>query len=106
MNFLSIRFKLLVGGTLLILLPLALSCILSYTKSRGALLALSKQSVRGTARDLAKLADQILYSDLYLASSLASNRTVVDIVTAGERDGGGQLGEGNPVPASGPEGTV
>jgi len=86
MNLLTIKSKLLIGGTSLIVIPLLIAGYLSYNKSHSTLLEVSMQNSAGVAKDLARLTDKIISSDLYLASTLASEKTVIDIAEAVEAD--------------------
>lgn len=91
MNFASIKSKLLIGGTALIIIPLFVTGYFSYTKSHNAFVELSKVTAQGTAQDLARLTDKIISSDLYLASSIASEKLVVDIAKAVKENGAENL---------------
>ena len=93
MNLSSIKFKLLFGGSLLILLPLIASGFLSYSKSHDALLDISMQTAQGTAKDLARLTDKILSSELHLAASMASEKAFVDIVKSVNKKGAQEISE-------------
>ncbi len=72
MNLMTIKSRLLVGGTLLIVLPMMLTGYLSYDKSHDSLLSLSLQTAENTAKDLANMTGKIISGDLHLASTLAS----------------------------------
>lgn len=87
MNLSSIKSKLLIGGTALILLPLLITGYFSYSKSHDALVDLSMQTAHGVAQDLARLTDKIISSDLHLASSIASEAAVVNIAKAVKAQG-------------------
>lgn len=82
MKLSTIKAKLLCGGTLLIIIPMLVTGYLSYAKSHESLLNLSMQSAENTAKDLANMTDKIIEGDLYLASSLSSQKRIIGIASA------------------------
>lgn len=87
MKVTSIRFKLTVGGIVLVLLPLIIAGVISVTKSSNALLQLGKDSALNTAADLARLADNILEEERTLAEVFASDQKIINV--ADHINGGG-----------------
>lgn len=81
MKLTSIKFKLIVGGITLVLLPLLIIGALSTSKSSSALMDLSKKQAENTASDLARLADNILKEEIKLAEVLAIDQQVVDVLS-------------------------
>ena len=82
MKITSIKFKLLVGGVILVLLPLVITGFISVTKSSRALLEQGKVSVEGTATDLAGLIDSILEEQVRIADLFAADPQVVAVAEA------------------------
>jgi methyl-accepting chemotaxis protein len=87
MNVMTIKSKLLLGGTLLIVIPMIITGYLSYSKSYNSLLNLSMETAESTAKDLANMTDKIIEADLYLASSLSSQKRIIEIASAVKKDG-------------------
>ncbi|MGL1931982.1 MAG: methyl-accepting chemotaxis protein [Desulfotalea sp.] len=79
MKITSIRFKLTVGGIILVLLPLIIVGIISVSKSSNALLQLGKDSAQNTASDLARLADNILLVEQKMANIFAADKKVISV---------------------------
>ena len=81
MKITSIRFRLIVGGIFLVLLPLLVTGYFSTTKSSAALSDLAKKEAASIASDLAALTDQVLKEEMKLAEALAADRAVADLLT-------------------------
>ena len=82
MKMTSIKFRLVTGGILLVLLPLLVVGVLSISKSSTALSTLSENQAENIASDLARLADNILTEEIKVADLLASDREIVDALAA------------------------
>jgi methyl-accepting chemotaxis protein len=89
MKVTSIKFRLITGGIILVLLPLVIIGILSISKSSTALSELSKKQAATIASDLAALADTILAEEIKLAEVFATDDQVHDFLTAVKQAGAG-----------------
>jgi methyl-accepting chemotaxis protein len=78
----SIRFKLIAGGVIIVLLPLICVGWMSYSKASNALFDLSKARAKGTADDLARATYNTLVAEINQASVLAAQRNIVKLVNA------------------------
>ncbi len=83
----SIRFRLIAGGIILVLLPLLVVGLLSISKSSTALSEFSKKQAESVASDLAGLADAILREEIKLAEVFAADPEVAQVAQAVQRDG-------------------
>lgn len=79
MKVTSIKFKLIVGGITLVLLPLIIAGVISVSKSSSALLQLGKSGAQSTASDLARLTDKILEEEKKVAEIFASDQKVINV---------------------------
>ncbi|MCB2218465.1 MAG: methyl-accepting chemotaxis protein, partial [Desulfobulbaceae bacterium] len=79
MKVTSIRFKLLAGGIVLVLLPLIIVGFISVIKSTNALNQLGMEGAEDVAADLARLVDNILVEEKKIAGVFAANRAVVEV---------------------------
>jgi methyl-accepting chemotaxis protein len=82
LNIRSIRFKLVVGGVIIVLLPLLCVNWLSYSKANHAVYALSRQQSHGTASDLAKATFNTLTAEMNKAKLLAVQRNITKLANA------------------------
>lgn len=87
MKITSIKFKLLSGGIILVLLPLLAIGIISTTKSSNALMDLSKIQAETIASDLARLTDNILQEETKIAELFAADRQVANVLSLIKTDG-------------------
>ena len=87
MKVTSIKFRLVAGGIILVLLPLLVVSFLSISKSSTALLELSKKQAETIASDLASSADQILTEEIKIAEVLAADQQVLDVLAAVKQAG-------------------
>ena len=87
MNISSIRFRLLAGGIVLVLLPLVVVGFFSVTKSVDALYKLGLEGAEGTAEDLAKLVDHILIEEQRVAQVFATDQDVIAVAKRVKEDG-------------------
>ncbi|MDP3479233.1 MAG: methyl-accepting chemotaxis protein, partial [Desulfoprunum sp.] len=87
MKVTSIKFRLVAGGTALVLLPLLIIGFLSITKSSTALSELAKKQAETVASDLAGLADSILAEEMKLAEVIAADGQVVDVLALVKQGG-------------------
>ncbi len=78
----SIRFRLIVGGISLVLLPLLVTGYFSTMKSSRALSDFAKKEAASVALDLAGLTDQILKEEMKLAEALAADREIAELLSA------------------------
>jgi methyl-accepting chemotaxis protein len=85
----SIKFRLVIVGIILVLLPLLIVGFLSLSKSSTALSDLSKNQAENIAADLARLADNILAEEIKLAKVMAADHEVVDLLTLVKQTGTG-----------------
>lgn len=76
----SIKFRLVVGGILLVLLPLIIIAFLSTSKSSKALSEIASRQAQSVASDLAGLADNILKEEIKIAEVIAADEKIVGIV--------------------------
>ena len=83
----SIRFRLIAGGIILVLLPLLVVGLLSISKSSTALSELSKKQAESVAADLVSLTDAILREEIKLAEVFAADPEVAKVAQAVQRDG-------------------
>ena len=79
MNITSIKFKLIVGGLTIVLLPLIIVGYLSYQKSHQALASMGMNQAENTAADLAARTHSILAAEMQQAATVASGHDVVDL---------------------------
>ena len=81
-NLHSISSKLVMGGIIAVLLPLIIVGYISFSKARTALVTLSRNQAQGIAADLARMTNNILESEMGKASSMASQRRVVNLAAS------------------------
>lgn len=93
----SIKFRLVSGGIILVLLPLLAIGYISITKSTLALSDLAKNQAQNIAADLAGTADKILKEQVKIAEVLAADELVVD--TASSVKEAGVAGAGDKIAA-------
>ncbi len=93
MNRNSIKFKLIIGGIIIVLIPLIITGIISYSKSSSALLSLSMNQAENIARDLASLTDSILKEELKLAKVFATDEKIIDVSNIVKNNGIGSSSE-------------
>ena len=94
MKITSIRFRLIAGGIILVLVPLVVISILSITKSSTALSVLAKVQAESIASDLVGLADRILLEEVKLAEVFAADDEVVDVLALVHKNGTDAAAEG------------
>ncbi len=87
MKITSIKFRLISGGIILVLLPLLIVGFLAISKSSTALTDLSKSQAENIALDLAGLADNILAEELKLAEVIAEQNQVANTLSTVQRLG-------------------
>lgn len=87
MKIASIRFKLLAGGILLVLLPLIIVGLISVIKSTNALDQLGKEGAQNVAADLARLVDNILVEEKKIAEVFAADRKIIEVAEKVKQDG-------------------
>ena len=90
MNFSSIRFRLIVGGILLVLLPLALSGYIAKNSSAKAVTKFSKANAQSIAEGLALQVGATLEGELKFAAAFAARtqvRIAAEAVAKKGRDG-------------------
>ncbi|MGD9733641.1 MAG: methyl-accepting chemotaxis protein [Desulfamplus sp.] len=81
----SLRFKLIAGGILILLIPLISVGVLSMSKTSTALSTLSKNQAYDIAKDLANLTKMMIESEFVKAKILAEKQIVVNAVSAQNR---------------------
>ena len=87
MKITSIRFRLIAGGIVLVLLPLIIVGILSISKSSTALHKLAKEQAASIASDLAGMADQILKEEIKIAEIFAADDKIASILVQVNKGG-------------------
>ena len=75
-RFQSIKFKLLFGGVLIVLVPLICVGWFSYSKANHALFELSKEQAHGTAKDLARATHNKLMAEVHQAKVMAAQQDI------------------------------
>ena len=93
MKVTSIRFRLIAGGIIIVLLPLLVIALLSINKSSTALAELSKRQAAAVAADLVNLADNILREERKLAEVFAFDPEVISVAGAVHKSGVESQGE-------------
>ena len=78
-NLQTISSKLVLGGVTAVLVPLVIVGYLSFSKAKTALMDLSKDQARGIASDLARTTHMILEDEIDKASSMASQKSIIDL---------------------------
>ncbi|MBF0390437.1 MAG: methyl-accepting chemotaxis protein [Desulfamplus sp.] len=81
----SLRFKLMAGGILTVLLPLIITSFISISKSSKALTTLSEQQAHDVAKDIATMTRNIIQSEFIKAKILAEKKLVVEATTEQNR---------------------
>jgi len=87
MNLSSIKSKMLIGGTLLLLIPLLVSGFLSYKESHDALLEVGMSQAEGIAGDLARLTHTTLVNEISFAATIASEHSIREVAQLVEETG-------------------
>jgi len=72
----SLKFKLMIGGMLIVLVPVVITGFFSVTKSSRALLNLGESNIELTAKTLATMVDLVLSEELKLANAVAADPAV------------------------------
>ncbi|MFZ2188224.1 MAG: methyl-accepting chemotaxis protein [Candidatus Moraniibacteriota bacterium] len=74
----SLNFKLLVGGTLCVLLPLLAFAVFSDMRLSGDLKAMNQQNAESIAKSLAALTQAVLQEEIKIAKDLAVGNTTIE----------------------------
>ena len=74
----SLKFKMIVGGILAVVIPILFVGTVSIIKSSDALMNAGKQQVQQTAKDLSAMADLTIEQELKLARQMAVNPLVIN----------------------------
>ena len=74
----SLRFKLVLSGTFLVLLPILVVGFFSVWKSTEALEAEARQSAMGSAQTIAEMVELTLAEEMKFATELSTRRNVVE----------------------------
>jgi len=77
----SLKFKLLVGGTLCVLLPLLVFAVFSDHQLSNELKSVNQQNMVNIAKSLASLAQITLQEEIKIAKDLAVGNTTIDVAT-------------------------
>jgi methyl-accepting chemotaxis protein len=88
MKVTSIKFRLVAGGIILVLVPLVVVVILSIFKSSTALSGLAMKQAEMIASDLAGMADKVLSEEIKLAEVLAADHQVAEVAALVKQGGG------------------
>jgi methyl-accepting chemotaxis protein len=86
-NLQSISSKLIIGGLAAVLIPMIIVGYLSFSKAQTALMKLSKGEAQGIASDLARMTRNTLESEKEKAASLATQKSIVDLVASVRNSG-------------------
>ncbi|MCB2149228.1 MAG: cache domain-containing protein, partial [Deltaproteobacteria bacterium] len=86
-NLQSISSKLILGGLAAVLIPLIVVGYLSFSKAQTALMNVSKVQAQGIASDLARMTYNTLQSEMDKASTLATQKAIVDLATSVKTSG-------------------
>lgn len=78
----SIKFKLMFGGVMLVVVPLIVVSWLSYSKSYRAIYDISTMQSQATATDLANLVSNTLTAEINQANIMASQRGIIKLSTS------------------------
>ncbi|MCP4178129.1 MAG: hypothetical protein GY756_10210, partial [bacterium] len=76
----TIKFKLIVGGLLAVLVPIIIISSMSVTKSSSAHKEMSLKQLKGIAQDMTVLTDKVMTGEMILAKSLASDSRVASAI--------------------------
>ena len=79
MKVTSIKFRLVSGGIVLVVIPLVVVVLLSISKSSTALSALGMKQAETIASDLARMTDNVLSEEIKLAEVLAADHQVAEV---------------------------
>ncbi|MGD9733642.1 MAG: hypothetical protein AB7U45_15810 [Desulfamplus sp.] len=82
----SLRFKLIAGGILILLIPLISVGVLSMSKTATALTTISERQAHEIAKDLAKFVKEMVESEFIKAKILAEKQIVVMAADAQNRE--------------------
>jgi len=93
MNRHSIAFRLILGGCLAVLVPLAIVGGISYRKSSTALERQAMATIKAEAEDVALLVDSLLAEKMKLAAAFAANGQVRDVGLLVKEKGADKAGE-------------
>jgi methyl-accepting chemotaxis protein len=74
----SLKFKIIVGGTLAVVIPILFIGAFSVMRSSDALMHAEKQKVQQVAKDLAAMAEVTIEHEIKLARQMAVNPLVID----------------------------
>lgn len=85
----SIKNRLVIRGSLLVLIPLLAVSLTSVIKSSSALLLMSKLQAKNIANDLAILMDKSLSSEVVLAKTLAADQNIIKTIDKINKDRAG-----------------
>ncbi|MCF8084996.1 MAG: Cache 3/Cache 2 fusion domain-containing protein [Deltaproteobacteria bacterium] len=78
----SLNFKLIVGGILIVLIPVLVIGIFSVTKASKSLEVLAKEQAINLAKDLANMTQLVLQEEVKLVQELRSSNTVLNAAAA------------------------
>ena len=77
----SLKFKLILGGFLAVVVPLTVVGLFSINKASNALTHIAKGQAEQIARDLALMTDMVLEEEVKLASEMALEPLMVDVLS-------------------------
>lgn len=78
---LSLKSKLILGGIIVSMLPLAIVGYFAVSKATNALVSNAKSQAMQIAKDLASLAEEIVSQEIIYTESMAQDRTVIEAVS-------------------------
>ena len=79
MNIHSIAFRLILGGCLAVIIPLAIVGVISTQKSSTALRQQAMLTMQASAEDIARLVDTVLSEEKKIANAYAANTQIIEV---------------------------
>ncbi|HMA67393.1 MAG TPA: methyl-accepting chemotaxis protein [Desulfosalsimonadaceae bacterium] len=89
----SLRFKLIAGGALAVLIPLLAVGYFAVTKSSGALAHLGREQVLNLSKDLSDMTQLVLQEEVKLVEGISSNQRIRDGAETVAEKGARQAGD-------------
>jgi methyl-accepting chemotaxis protein len=86
MKNISLKSKLILGGTMIVVIPLLVVGIISFTKSASSLEELAKQQAVQVAKDLAGMVQIAFSQEVKMINGLSVDPVIVDAVMSGNMD--------------------
>jgi len=83
----TLEFKLVVGGILIVLIPLLVTGIFTTVRSSGALVSTAMESAEQISKSLGSMVQLVLQEEIKVVSHLASNSAVTDALAGVAKNG-------------------